>query len=185
MGEDLTYPTGPEVRAIHADIVRDQPDSEPGVRTPEAVDGAIETVSVGHFGRAPETVHETAAELIRRLVAEHPFVDGNKRTALNTAVVLYESNGLALPYEDERVRTTLKRFGVNAGAVDLADVTAYLRTTATPLSEAADDSTSGERRTLLARIEETTGETRLGAVRRLAALDRERNAETYRRLATE
>jgi len=185
MGERLTYPTGAEVRAIHADIVRDQPDSQSGVRTPEAVDGAIEAVSVGHFGRAPETVHETAAELIRRLVAEHPFVDGNKRTALNTAVVLYEINGLALPYEDERIRTTLKRFGVDADAVDLADVTAYLRTRATPLADAAEESTSDERRTLLARIEETTDETRLEAMRRLAALDRERNAGTYRRLATE
>lgn len=77
-------------------------DSESGVRTPTAVPSAIETVSGGHFGRAPETLSETAAELLRLLVVDHPFVDGDERTALNTAVVLYELNGYALDDEDER-----------------------------------------------------------------------------------
>ncbi|WP_435118783.1 type II toxin-antitoxin system death-on-curing family toxin [Halolamina sp. C58] len=179
--ETLLYPDPAAVLAVHEDIVEGQPDSEPGVRTPAAVASALSTVSVGHFGHAPETVHEAATELLRLLVAEHPFVDGNKRTALNTAVVVYEMNGYALPYGDERIRSILKRFGVDAAGVETAAVTAYLRSTARPLAAPGDD----ERLALVDRITTTSDDTRVAAVRRLAALDRERNAATYDRLATE
>lgn len=121
------------VLAVHEDIVTDRSEAEGGVRTPAAVESALSTVSVGHFGQAPETLHETAAELIRLPVAEHPFVDGNKRTALTTAVVLYELNGFALPYDDERIRSILKRFGVDTETVDTDAVVGYLEATATSM----------------------------------------------------
>jgi death-on-curing protein len=40
----------------------------------------------------PETIYEKAFHLLRLLVANHPFVDANKRAALNTAVVFYFLN---------------------------------------------------------------------------------------------
>jgi death-on-curing protein len=178
----FSYPSPDAVHAIHEDIVRRQPDSEPGVRTPAAVDSALSTVSIGHFGQAPDTLHGTAMELLRLLIADHPFVDGNKRTALNTAVVLFEMNGHALPYEDERIRSILKRFAVDAAGDDTTSVTEHLRSTSTPLSTAVEDD---ERDTLVDRIEAASGQQRVAAVRELAALNRARNAATYERLATE
>lgn len=195
MSEDLVYPTAAEVRAIHADVVAGRADSEPGVRTPRAIEGALADVSEGHFGQAPEGVHETAAELIRRLVAEHPFVDGNKRTALAAAVVLYDLNGLALDYDGEPIRSLLKRFGVDAEAVPTESVAATLRDWTREHGqgeEAPERARTGtgpaddERRRLRERALSAADEAdRQDAVRELAALDRERNAETYDRLARE
>jgi hypothetical protein len=35
--EELLYPTGEDVPAVHEDIVASGPETEPGVRTPESV----------------------------------------------------------------------------------------------------------------------------------------------------
>ena len=55
----------------------------------------------GFFSEVPETIHEKAVHLMRLLVADHPFVDGNKRTALRTVVVFYVLNGYTFDYSDE------------------------------------------------------------------------------------
>jgi death-on-curing protein len=65
--------------------------------------------------------------LLRLLVANHPFVDGNKRTALNTVVVSYLLNGHRFEY-DEEIREILKQFGTDERTVDEDDVLEYLRT---------------------------------------------------------
>lgn len=127
MPADLLYPTRAEVLAIHDDIIAEDPAAEPGVRSPEAIDSTLTFVSEGYFGEVPDTVHEKAAHLLRLLVADHPFVDGNKRTALNTTVVFYDLNGFSFDYEDESVRDILKRFAVDADAVDMEQVVEYCR----------------------------------------------------------
>jgi len=47
----------------------------------------------GRFGSSPETIHEKACNLLRLLVANHPFVDTNKRTALNVRSSSTSSTG--------------------------------------------------------------------------------------------
>jgi death-on-curing protein len=127
MPTDLFYPTRKDVLVIHEDIIAEDPAAEPGVRSPDAVDSALTYVSEGYYGERPETIHEKAAHLLRLLVAEHPFVDGNKRTALNTTVVFYEINGVSFDYEDESVRDVLKQFAIDADAVEMDRVVAYCR----------------------------------------------------------
>ncbi|WP_233510429.1 MULTISPECIES: type II toxin-antitoxin system death-on-curing family toxin [Haloferax] len=87
----------------------------------------MEYIETGSFGAAPETIHEKAYHLLRLLVANHPFVDGNKRTALNTTVVFYLLNGYRLEYGHE-VREILKQFGTDEAATDEDGVIDYLRT---------------------------------------------------------
>ena len=50
-----------------------------------------------------ETVFDKAAALLQSLLKNHPFVDGNKRTALTSAAILLELNGHKLinTHEDE------------------------------------------------------------------------------------
>lgn len=127
MTGDLLYPSRADVLAIHEDIIAEDPAAEPGVRSPEAVESAITYISEGYFGEGPDTVHEKAAHLLRLLVSEHPFVDGNKRTALNTTVVFYDINGVSFDYEDESVRDILKQFAIDADAVDMDRVVEYCR----------------------------------------------------------
>lgn len=46
-------------------------------------------------------VNSGLAQLLRLLVANYPFVDGNKRTALASAVAFYALNSYALDYDRE------------------------------------------------------------------------------------
>ena len=93
MDDDFYYPTRDDILTIHKDIVREDQQTEAGVRSPETVESALAFVSVGYFDEVPESIHAKDTHLLRLLVAEHPFADGNKRTALTSVVVSYELNG--------------------------------------------------------------------------------------------
>lgn len=62
MSEHLVFPELADVLSIHEDIIAEDPHSEPGVRSPEAVNSALTYVSVGYFGQAPATIHAKAAQ---------------------------------------------------------------------------------------------------------------------------
>jgi len=126
MAGRLWYPSVDDVLAIHDDIVSEYSATEPGVRSRGDVEFAIAYIEEGNFGTAPESVHRTAYHLLRLLVANHPFVDANKRPALNTTVVFYLLNGYRFEYGDEIV-PILKRFGTDQMAVDEAEAVDYLR----------------------------------------------------------
>lgn len=122
----IWYPAVDDVIAVHDDIVAEYPDTSPGVRNRGDVEFVLEYIENGVFGTAPETIHEKAFHLLRLLVANHPFVDGNKRTALNTTVVFYFLNGHTFDYDDE-IRQILRRFGTDQATVDETEVVEYLR----------------------------------------------------------
>jgi Prophage maintenance system killer protein len=63
---------------------------------------------------------------MRLIVAGHPFVDGNKRTALRTVVVFYILNGYTFDYGDE-VRALLHRFATDEASVDIDAAVIYFR----------------------------------------------------------
>ena len=127
MTDSLWYPSADDVLDIHEDIVSEYPDTSPGVQRRGDIESALAYVSEESFGKVPETIHEKAFHLLRLLVANHPFVDGNKRTALNVTTVCYLLNGHRLDYDDE-IREILKQFGTDETAVDEDDVLDYLRT---------------------------------------------------------
>lgn len=172
MTDALQYPTAEDVLAIHEDIVTSDSGTEPGVRTPESVGSALTYVSDGYFGRVPETIHEKAAHLMRLLAADHPFVDGNKRTALASVATFYAMNEYVFEYDD-RVRTILKRFGTDESTVEMETIVEYHHENvrdSTVLHEGFRADSDAERRE---------------AIRRLAELDRERHADIYEKLARE
>jgi len=71
-------------------------------------------------------IHSNAYELLRLLVANHPFIDANKRTALNTVVVFYRLNGYAFNFDDG-ILDILRQFGIDESNVDREHVMTYLR----------------------------------------------------------
>lgn len=75
---EFDYPSVDEILAIHEDIIAEDDSSEAGVRSPDAIQSALTYISEGYFGQSPSTIHSKAAHLMGLLVAEHPFVDGNK-----------------------------------------------------------------------------------------------------------
>jgi death-on-curing protein len=126
MSEALWYPSVDDVLAIHEDIVAEYPKTEPGVRDRGPIEFTIEYVETGTFDDVPTTIHGKVFHLLRLLVANHPFVDGNKRTALNTVVVFYFLNGYRFSH-DEEIEDVLKRIASNEAEVERQVVLDYLR----------------------------------------------------------
>jgi death-on-curing protein len=124
--DELAYLSPETVLDLHDGIVEEGDATEPGVRSEAAVESAIGYVSEGFFGEVPESIHEKAVHLMRLLVADHPFVDGNKRTALRTVVVFYMMNGYTFEYGDE-IRALLNRFATDEGDVDVETAVVYFR----------------------------------------------------------
>ncbi|MBI4393993.1 MAG: type II toxin-antitoxin system death-on-curing family toxin [Euryarchaeota archaeon] len=95
-----------------------------GILMPGAVDAALDRVAWGPFPESGD-LFERAALLLRGLVLDHPFVDGNKRTAFFVTAVFLEKNGYGV-----RGRVVvLKEFmlSVARGDVDVAAITGWIR----------------------------------------------------------
>lgn len=126
MTDDVAYPSVELILDLHEQIVGEGDNTERGVRSEDAIESALQYVSEGFFGEVPQTLHEKAVHLMRLLVADHPFVDGNKRTALRTVVVFYMLNGYTFEYGDE-IRALLHRFATDEAEVDTETAVIYLR----------------------------------------------------------
>ena len=67
MTADLTYLSVEVILDLHEQIVEEGDATEPGVRSEDAIESALQYVSTGFFDEAPTTIHEKAV---------HPFVFG-------------------------------------------------------------------------------------------------------------
>jgi death-on-curing protein len=127
MTDSFWYQSVEDVLDIHEDIVSAYPDTSSSVQSRGDIEFALQYVSEGRFGSVPKTIHGKAFHLLRLRVANHPFVDGNKRTALDTTTVFYLLNGRRFEYDNES-REILAKFGTDEKAVDEDYVLGYLRT---------------------------------------------------------
>lgn len=122
--DSVNYLSVTDILAIHELIVEADDDTETGVTSPGAVEYAVSTIREGHFGQVPESLDEKAFQLLRLLVANHPFVDGNKRTALMSVRILYALNGLDFAY-DRRIKDILKTLATDEASVKRKAVLSY------------------------------------------------------------
>lgn len=101
-----------------------------GVRDMGRLDAALGTQAQEVFGQELyPSLHEKAAALIRGIVQDHPFVDGNKRTAMLAGLTLIELNG----YYFDAKKGELEDFAVQiaTGHLDVAAIAAWLGTHST------------------------------------------------------
>lgn len=115
--DDLWYPTVDDILTVHQDIIAEDDDAEQGVESEDRIQFAVDYIQHGHFGERPETIHEKAFHLMRLIASNHWFVDGNKRTALNTTELFYLINGYELDYGED-IRSMLKLFSVRQDLID-------------------------------------------------------------------
>lgn len=125
-GGELEYLTVQDILTLHETIVQADDSTEPGVSSRGDIQYTVSSVRDGHFGEGPETVHESAAQYLRLLTANHPFVDGNKRTALVSTVAFYAVNGYSLDYGHE-IRSLLKRLATDESTVPTEEIVEYLQ----------------------------------------------------------
>jgi len=114
-----------EALGIHADQVRRYGGS-PGLRDLGLLQSALgmpETTFEGEFLHG--TFFEKAAAYLFHIARNHPFVDGNKRTALMCALVFLGLNGQRLEADPEALYELVD--GVATGSVDKAEVAVFLR----------------------------------------------------------
>jgi death-on-curing protein len=94
MKRPLSHPTVEAVKAIHAEVLAAHGGGE-GVREEALLESAVAAPQATMMGRTLFTDPvEIAAAYLFYLCRNHPFVDGNKRTALATCLVFLSENNL-------------------------------------------------------------------------------------------
>jgi death-on-curing protein len=122
---DVWYPTVDDIVMIHKEIIEEDPCAERGIRDESQIEFVLEYIQ-GHVGKEPPSIHHKAFHLMRLIASNHWFVDGNKRTALNTTELFYIVNGYELEYGDD-IRSILKLFSVRERLIDRNEGAEYLR----------------------------------------------------------
>ena len=98
-----------------------------GVRDIGRLEAAVAAQSQEVFGQELYgSIWEKAAALMRGIIQDHPFVDGNKRTAMLAGLTLLEVNGLQFTAE----KGELEEFAVRIATdhLDVAVIAEWLRT---------------------------------------------------------
>jgi death-on-curing protein len=123
--EDCLHLTIEIVREIHAEAIR-QFGGLNGVRDENLLASAVLTPQSSFGGKSPYVdLAEVAAAYLFYLCKNHPFVDGNKRTAMIAAIVFLRLNGIE-PKPDSKQWEKLM-LDVAAGKLDRDVTTQRLR----------------------------------------------------------
>ena len=98
----------------------------PGVRDANLLESALARPQQLHaYGDPPPDLADLAASLAFGLARNHPFVDGNKRTAFVSCRTFLALNGANLLASDEEKYLTFLALG--EGRLSVADLAAWLR----------------------------------------------------------
>jgi death-on-curing protein len=96
------YLTVAEVLAMHADLIERYGGTQ-GIRDQGLLEAALYRPQTGYYG----DLIEEAAALWESLSQNHPFLDGNKRTAFAATYTFLAINGARLTAEAEETSTFL------------------------------------------------------------------------------
>ena len=114
-----------EVLDLHAEQL-EQFGGRAGVREPGLLESAVAmpaTAFAGHFVHAD--LAEMAAAYLFYINKNHPFIDGNKRTAAAAAVIFLDTNGIDFAAPADAL--TAITLAVAAGTADKADAADFFR----------------------------------------------------------
>lgn len=122
---DPLFLTLEEVLAIHEDRIRKYGGSL-GIRDLGLLQSAMGTVEATFGGSyLHETLFEMAAAYLFHICRNHPFVDGNKRTALACALVFLRLNDRRIKADEDDLHDLV--IGVAEGRVTKAEVTVFFQ----------------------------------------------------------
>jgi death-on-curing protein len=119
----MRFPTVEEVLELHEQIL-DRTGGERGVLNRGAVESALHRAQHGPFFQAVDLADRTAL-LLRGICQDHPFADGNKRTAFEAADELLARNGTFLEAQPDDVVGFM--LAVAQGLLDLHGIAEWIR----------------------------------------------------------
>ncbi|MGS1095917.1 type II toxin-antitoxin system death-on-curing family toxin [Aquamicrobium terrae] len=125
------YHTREFVEAMHAEQLRLH-GGAPGVRDEGMLESALARPLQKEAYGEPDLC-ELAAAYLFGIAKNHPFVDGNKRTAFAAADLFLYFNGLSIEATPEEIITLVLK--VAAGEIDEAGAAAFFRDHTVPVEE--------------------------------------------------
>lgn len=106
----MRFPSPEDIIRIHEIVLRNIGGSE-GLRDAGALSACAARPLATFDGKELyPTVFLKAAAVFESLAQNHPFVDGNKRTAFLSAVYIIENNGYATAFDQKDIEATVIRF---------------------------------------------------------------------------
>lgn len=127
---DPEFLTLDEVLSIHADQLR-RYGGAGGIRDLSLLGSAVGMAETSFGGEyLHTTLFEMAAAYLFHIAKNHPFVDGNKRTALMCALVFLGLNGHRCTADPDELYRLVD--GVAAGRVDKSELGVFLRENSRP-----------------------------------------------------
>lgn len=115
------YLTVADVLGLHAALIQ-RYGGAPGVRDPGALEAALFRPQTGYY----EDIVMEAAALFESLAINHPFVDGNKRSAFAAVDVFLRINGWRLQRAPMQIYAEMMRM-FETGTFDIAHLDPWLR----------------------------------------------------------
>lgn len=123
--DDCFHLTIEIVREIHAQAIRNFGGLD-GIRDEALLGSAVFAPQSSFGGKSPYIdLIDVAAAYLFYLCRNHPFLDGNKRTAMTAAVVFLRLNGIEPARDSERWEKLM--LDVAASKIDREETTARLR----------------------------------------------------------
>ena len=130
MTDAPAFLTVEQVLKVHERMI-DLFGGDPSVRDYALLASAVMMPSAQFEGQyLHESTPRMAAAYLFHLCKNHPFVDGNKRTALATAEVFLQVNGFHLNADDDQLEQLT--VGVADGTIPKAEVADFFETHAIP-----------------------------------------------------
>lgn len=115
------YLTVADVLGMHTALIR-RYGGAPGLRDAGALEAALYRPQTGYY----EDIVAEAAALLESLAINHPFIDGNKRTAFAATDVFLRINGWQLQRPPMQIYAEMIQM-FDTGAFDLAHLEPWLR----------------------------------------------------------
>lgn len=121
----MSYFVLEELLLLHFKVIDDYGGSH-GVRDESRLQSVLAAPAQEAFGEPLyATDFEKAAVYLRNIIADHPFVDGNKRTAVTAAVIFLTRTGNALQATPKELEDFAVRVAVEH--LDIPIIAAWLK----------------------------------------------------------
>jgi len=121
----MIYLTHRQLRIINSEIQFEDEFIDP-VRDENLLHSAAERPKSSAFGQdAYPTIYEKTAALLESIARNHPFVDGNKRTATTASIVFLKLNGHEPNWQKDDAYQFI--MGVSQGRYTIEAIASWLR----------------------------------------------------------
>lgn len=126
----MKWPSADDVVGAH-DRVLAATGGAPGLRDPGLLESALARPLASFEGKPlyPDLLHRVAA-LIEAIIRNHPFVDGNKRTAMLVGVSILATNGFDVTAQPDAIESIA--VSVANREIGLSELSSWLARTSMP-----------------------------------------------------